>query len=357
MKFKNILSVAALATLPLFADAATIVVPVAGTGPGANNSQWQSELTLHSSAPRAMSLALTLRQGKNASAPVTVTLQARETISIADVVKSKFGVSSGTGAITIDVTDRDAAALAVTSRTFNVSAAGEFGQDIPAYKIDGATAAGDIVTLAAPSNAAAARFNFGIYAHTATSVRWELVRANGIVAAGKDVTYSAGEQAQYNGGVESLLGVTPMNNDTVYARVNRRDVLLYGSAINNASGDPTFVNAVRTREDIIIHLLGVDLDENGTVDIHDANHDGVLDSPIDIYTTLFDSYFRIVARGEFGETVTLEVVSSESRVEFLNEDTVQVMAGGLLKNTEGSIVVRAKAQGTTSQFTIPLRYR
>lgn len=358
MKLKHFLAAAAIAVLPIAASAATIVVPAAGTGPGANNSQWQSELTLHSSAPREISLTLTLHQGTGTSAPVNVKLQARETISIADVVKTRFGVSAGTGAIVIDVADRDAKSLAVTSRTFNASAAGEFGQDIPSYAISGTTEFGDILALAAPSTAASARFNFGLFAVTRATVKWELVRANGTVAATKSVEYGIGEHAQYNGAAESFFGAAAQDNDTVYGRVQSGNVIAYGSAINNASGDPSFVPAIRTREDILIQFLGIDTDENGTVDIADADHDGTLDAPLDVFTSMFPNYFRIVARGEFGEPVTFELVRATAVVDLLDTNgTVRVTAFGDLKNTTGTIVFRGTANGSTSVITIPVHYK
>ena len=129
MKFRNVIIAAAVAALPLAAQAATLIVPAAGTGPGANASQWQSELTVHTAAPRSTTLSVSFHQGTNVLGPVEVVLQARETLSIADIAHTKFGLASGTGALVIEVADRDAKSLAVTSRTFNVSPTGEFGQD------------------------------------------------------------------------------------------------------------------------------------------------------------------------------------------------------------------------------------
>lgn len=358
MKFQKILSAAALALLPVMAGAATVVVPAAGTGPGANGSHWQSELTLHSSAPRVVTVSLTLHQGKGAGTPVDVTLQPRETLSIADVLKTRFGVSSGTGAIVIGVADRDAKALAVTSRTFNVSPLGELGQDIPAYAVTADSRAGAILALTGPSRVADARFNAGLFSVTASTVKWELVRANGTIAATKELSYAAGEQVQYNAAVEALFAAAPQNNDTIYARIRSGNVVAYGSAINNASGDPSFVPSVLTRDDILIQLLGVDLDENGTIDVADADGDGTLDAPIDLVTSSFPNYFRLVARGEFGEPVTLEVLASQSGVDLLDANgTVRVTAYGDLKNTSGTITFRGTAAGTSAVLTIPVRYK
>ena len=189
-------------------------------------------------------------------------------------------------------------------------------------------------------------------------MRWDLIRADGTVAATKTLTYKPFEHAQYNLGVQSLLGAEPRDNDTVYAMVTSGKAIFYGSSINGATGDPTFVPSVRTRDAITINFLGLDIDENGTIDLADANHDGVLDAPLEVTTSMFPSIFRIVAQGEFGEAVTLEIVSAPAGgALFITADTIQMGASGDLKGTTGELLVRATAQGGTSVLTIPLRFR
>lgn len=356
MKLNKILTAAAIALLPIAASAATLVVPAAGTGPGANLSQWQSELTLHSAAPRPLTVSISFHQGQTVLGPVNVTLAARETISIADIAKTKFGLNAGTGALVIEVADRSLRHLAVTSRTFNTSPDGEFGQDIPAVNVTDAATATEIAALNGPSSVATTRFNFGLYAVSATTLNWELVRANGTVAASTQATYAAGEHAQYNSGIASLFNAEAKDNDTVSARISGGSAIFYGSVIN-ATGDPTFVPGVPTRDDILINF-GVDDDENGTVDFTDADGDGVLDHTIELFTGAFPNFFRIVAEGEFGEAVTLEVVSSPSEAKIIDANgTLQTAPFDGLKGQTGEIVVRATVDGTTSLLTIPVRYR
>ena len=358
MKLRNLISAAAIALLPMAASAATLVVPAAGTGPGASGSHWQSELTLHNAAPRAATLAITFHQGKTVLGPVEITLQARQTTSVADIVKTKFGVEAGTGALEINVDDRNARSLAVTSRTFNTSSTGEFGQDIPAIDVLDAARAGDIATLPGPSAVELNRFNFGIYAVDSTEVTWEVVRADGSVATSKAVTYAAGEHVQYGFGVTSLLGATPANNDTVYARVTEGKAIFYGSIING-TGDPTFVPGVRTRDDVVITFAGVDLDENGTVDVADADHDGVLDAPLSVLTSMFPEYFRLVAYGEFGETLTYEIVKSPATKSDLLDDngTLRLIAAGDLKNTSGELQIKISTGNASTIVTIPVNFK
>jgi hypothetical protein len=356
MKFRNLITAAAIAALPFAAQAATLVIPAAGTGPGSNDSHWQTDVTLHSTAPRPVALTLTLQSGSRPS--FQLTLEPRATVTLTDIVKTKFNVDAGTSAITIQADDRDAKSLGVTSRTINRSPNGVFGQDVPAINVDLANVAGDIAALPVGFSPISVRFNFGIYAVAPAVVKWELVRANGTVAASKEVTYAAAQHVQYNNGISSLLGATQENNDTVHAHVVSGRAFFYGSVINE-TGDPGYVPGLRTREDIRINFAGVDLDEDGTVDVADTDNDGVLDAPIDIYTSFFPNFFRIVATGEFGETVTYEIVEAETLdTHFLDGNgSLRVFASGNVKGTTGQILVRATTGGSSQVLVIPVRYR
>jgi hypothetical protein len=357
MKFRNLIAAAAVAVVPFTTQAATLIVPAAGTGPGANSSHWQSELTLHNASPRAATLAISFHRGDTVLGPVQVVLPARQTVSTSDIVHTQFGLDSATGAIVIGVDDREAKSLAVTSRTFNTSAEGEFGQDIPAVDAAAALNAGDIAALSGPSSIATNRFNFGLYVTEAASIDWQLVRANGTVAATKNVAYAAGTHAQYNSGIETLLGAAPQNNDTVHANVRSGRAIFYGSVING-TGDPTFIPGIRTREDILIQLTGVDLDENGSVDLRDNNDDGILDAPVQIIRSLFPNYFRVLAKGEFGEAVTFEVVSGPGDIRLLDDrGTLIVIAGADVTGSTGQIVLKATTGTSTQLITIPVVFR
>lgn len=355
-KLRNILTVAAMALLPVAAGAATLIVPGAGTGPGANNSQWQSSLTLHSAAPRPVAVSVVFHTGKNIVGPLELTLAARETVTIADIVKNKFGLAAGTGALVITVDDRNLRHLAVNSRTSNVAPTGEFGQDVPAVKPSEAASAGEIAAITGPSSVATSRFNFGLYAVTATTLKWELVRADGTIAGTADASFAAGEHVQHNNGVASIFGLEAKDNDTVHARVIGGSAIFFGSVIN-ATGDPTFVEGVRTRDDILI-VFGVDDDENGTIDFTDADGDGRLDHEIELFTGAFPNYFRIVATGEFGEAVTLALVSATSDAQLIDGNgTLRTTPFDGLKGQTGEIVIQATVRGSSSLLTIPVRYR
>src|SRR5438132_755340 len=254
MKFRQLITAASIAILPLAASAATFIVPAAGTGPGANDSRWQSELTLHNTS----------------ATPTTI----------------------------------------------------------------------------------------GIYAVTAATVRWDLVHADGTPAASVEQSYKAGTQLQYGQGIKTLLGLEEQDDDAIHAVVSSGKVIAYGSAINNQSGDPTFVPGIRARVDIRLNFVGVDLNEDGIVDVFDANHDGVLDQPIDVFTTSgFPHYFRIVVTGPNGEPATLELVDTIRDAQFIDVQTLQYASPSTLKGSTGTLKVRATAAGVSEVITIPVNYR
>ncbi|MCU1348449.1 MAG: hypothetical protein JWO56_1479 [Acidobacteria bacterium] len=358
MKIRNVLAATTMALLPLTMNAASLIVPAAGSGNGVNGSHWQSELTFHNVSSRTITAQLIYHDETHTTAASAVPLAGRTTVSVEDVVRTRFGIESGTGAIEIVIADAEAASIAVSSRTTNVSDRGEFGQDIPAVSLNDAAKSGDLTVLAAPSSKDNYRFNFGLYAATAATVHWELLRADGTIAATKDVTYAAGTQKQYNGGVVTLLGADARDNDTVHATLLSGSAVFYGSAINNVSGDPAFVPGIRTLEDVHISFAGIDLDENGTVDVADANHDGVLDAPIDLYTSTFPNYFRVVATGENGQAVTYELVNPPAEALLIDSvGTISFAPGANVAGTTGDLLVRATAGSNTAILRIPVRYR
>jgi hypothetical protein len=354
MRFKNVMSFMAAALLPLAASAATFIVPAAGTGPGANSSHWQSELTLHNTSESALTATLRFHDASGAQQSSDVTINARSTVTIADIVNTRFSRESATGAIEITVPDALANRIAITSRTFSASASGQFGQDIPAVNANDAAGAGDVVVLQAPSSASDARFNFGLYAVTDAKVRWDLLRADGTsVTPIAEQTYAAGTQLQFNQGITNLLGQTEQDNDAVHAVVSSGKLIAYGSAVQNSSGDPSFVPGIRVHADIKINFLGVDLDEDGEIDIPDADHDGVLDRPIDISTLAYPNYFRVIVEGP----ATLEIVEAPSAASVIDNQTIEWSATGDMRGKTGVLKIRATVNGVSEILTIPANFR
>src|SRR6476659_10085564 len=99
MNIRRIAAFVGVVLLPLAAVAATLIVPASGTGPGANGSQWQTQLMLHNTSSLPIGMSLVFHDGTGAAESAAIDLAARSTICLDDVVKSKFNRASATGAI------------------------------------------------------------------------------------------------------------------------------------------------------------------------------------------------------------------------------------------------------------------
>ncbi len=356
MNVKRILITIMATILPLAAGATTLVIPASGTGPGSNGSHWQTELTLHNTSASAITATLTFHDTSGAGETATVDVAPRATVSIADVVATRFGRTSATGAIEVTFDSAFAQKLTVGSRTFNKSASGEFGQDIPAVDAASVPDAGSIVVLSGPSSATDAHFNFGVYAASAATVQWELLRADGTIAASKEVSYAAGSQIQYVIGIETLFASAAQDNDTVHAIVTNGRALAYGSVINNASGDPTYVPGVLARADLRINFAGVDFGDNGRISVPDADHDGVLDHSIDVQTGTWPIAFRVVVRST--TPATFELLNAPSELRFFDaRGGLTWSPNALSAGTTLNLKIRVTADGSTEIITIPVNIR
>jgi hypothetical protein len=356
MNLKHLITASLVAlALPLSASAGSLIIPAAGTGPGANGSHWKSEVIIANLSLSPVDLTLVFHDSTGVAGTSALTLAARATVSDEDIVASRFNRTSATGAIEIQAPDTSK--LVISSRTYNESATGRFGQDIPAIDASTLAPASNSILLG-PSSVAAQRFNFGIYAVTDATVEWTLVRADGSTAVTLELPYTAGQQIQYNNGVQAVFNAASKDLDSVQALFKSGNGVVYGSAIENESGDPSFVRGIIAQPDTLIRFLGVDRNESGVVDYPDANHDGVVDQPIDLSTSLFPNFFRLVATTPSGEKVQFELIGATTDVTLVDDlGTVEWAPGANLRGTNGVLKVRATAGGDTTILTIPVNFK
>lgn len=333
-----------------------LVIPAAGSGPGANNSQWQSDLTIHNVSTIPADIVLEYHDSEGMVATHSLSILSRQTVSLEDIVQSVFQ-KSGTGAIVITGNEFALRKLSVSSRTFNRSELGEFGQDIPAWSTPSAAAEGDTAVINGPLSPSSSRYNFGIYAIDATEVDWMLIREDGSSAATVSATYEAGAHVQYNRGIETFLGSDNLPNDVVYARIRAGRAFVYGSIVEDSSNDPSFVPFVATRENFAAQLLGVDLNEDGVIDIADENGDGVLDGEIRLSTIGFPNFFRVVVIDPEGSEVSIELIDASPDVRLFPDGTVQWSPSMMLRGTIGALKLRATDGFAATDFLIPVVFR
>lgn len=355
MSIKHFLAAALLSTTA-YASQPDFVVPAVASTEGAGGSRWTSELTLHNAGTTPLDVVLTYRTSSLMSEK-SVTVGPRTTISYGDVVKENFGLGSTLGALEIDVVSGEVRKLAVSSRTVNTTAGGELGQDVPALRLSDAMSGGDTAVIAGPRRALGYRFNAGLYTVDALKVTWSLLRANGSVAAAKSETYAAGTHLQLNGIVQNFFGVTAEAADVVHAKLESGRAFFYGSIVAEATGDPTFVHAARTRENLLVTVNGIDLDENGTIDVADADGDYRIDQPITVITARFPNYFQLVATDPEGDALTYELVNAPSDVKLLDDGIIQWVAGSEMAGKTTTLTVRISDGTDSVDVIIPITFQ
>ena len=245
------------------ASATALVIPSVGHLPGFS-SQWQSDIRIANITALSKKVQLTFSSGSATSLAVkqtTVSIDPGSTIAFDDIVRNWFGIGamndSSNGVLTVqplDATGKPDLSVnkvaAVSSRTFNASAAGTLGQFIPAVPLASfiSKAPGAVSILALQQIAQTDTFhtNLGLVEATgkSASVLVSVFNGAGNKVLDLPVSLAAGEQRQLNGFLATN-GITLTNGHIeVAATGGDGKVTAYASVIDNRTTDPLLVSGV-----------------------------------------------------------------------------------------------------------------
>ncbi|MGA8807326.1 MAG: DUF11 domain-containing protein, partial [Thermoanaerobaculia bacterium] len=245
------------------ASATALVIPSVGHLPGFS-SQWQSDVRIANILSLSKKVQLTFSSGSATSLAVkqtTVSIDPGSTIAFDDIVRNWFGIGAmndaSNGVLTVQPLDATGKpdlsvtkAAAVSSRTFNVSAAGTLGQFIPAVPLANfiSKAPGAVAILALQQIAQTDTFhtNLGLVEATGkpASVLVSVFNGAGNKVLELPVSLAAGEQRQLNGFLATN-GITLTNGHIeVAATGGDGKVTAYASVIDNRTSDPLLVSGV-----------------------------------------------------------------------------------------------------------------
>jgi VWFA-related protein len=224
------------------------LIPALAHAPGANGTQWRSDLTIVNESQASAAVTVTFLD-VNGGQPVSTVLgiEAGATISWTDVMAALFGASdsvSRKGAIRIDST----AQLAAFSRTYNLTGFGSFGQSYPALTANDAITPGQLGVLPQLKKNALFRTNVGFaeLSGQACLVRARLFGASGAQVGQDDLITVPGGGWWQQDDIFGAVGAG--NQDIAYATVEPLTtggkVWAYASVIDNATGDPTMIALV-----------------------------------------------------------------------------------------------------------------
>jgi hypothetical protein len=214
---------------------------------GAASSLWRSDVRLFHPGQGGdddgnASVTLTYYPGGVSNpAPVTrtVTIGANQLLALDDILLTTFGIDNGSGALRIESTQK----LLATSRTYNLSGGGTFGQDIPAVAYANGIPASSTALLSGLTDAGY-RTNAGFFNLSATPLDLTLTleRPDGSVQATKPFHLDANAMAQFN--LFAYMGAAATSAASLaISGAGSGSYWAYASVIDNTSGDAVFIPA------------------------------------------------------------------------------------------------------------------
>jgi PKD repeat protein len=219
-----------------------LIIPAAAKTAGSGTTFWRSDVTLFNSAAAQVSVTLKFLVAGADNRAVTgrqILLPSGHTVTINDVV-SWLGGGASTGAV--EMTWTGDTAPVVSSRTYTTRSGdtGTFGQSIAASPLSGFSRLQYVTGLRSDP---AFRTNIGFVNREAAAATAAVVllRADGTIAATTTVTLQPKSQLQF--ALSQLF--TTVDASTLGSFTIRMespvDMLVYGSVVDNRSGDPIFV--------------------------------------------------------------------------------------------------------------------
>jgi PKD repeat protein len=218
-------------------------VPAGAHAAGDKGSQWVTDLALENAGTAAASVTLELlERDRDNSAPAgrTVTVAVAQQLPLADVFLAKFGRDNVAAALRI-CSDQP---LRVMSRTYNLASTGTFGQGIPGDSVDEAIEPADVGNLMFLSEGTKFRTNVGFVntEPTPVTVEVKLFDSSGSLLGTKSYPLRAYEYVQRSKIFTEVTG-NEVSYGSVVIRPTGGAIFGYASLVDNATGDPTFMNA------------------------------------------------------------------------------------------------------------------
>jgi len=125
-----VLVVSLLSAAPLFAlrtDGSPVIIPVIGRFPGAGGTQWRTDVFLSNPYEPGQTVTLKFYPGGGSVLTTNVTLAKYSTMTLTDIVLTKFGLSNAGGVLEVFATRIQARATIYNAG----NPAGQFGQGLP----------------------------------------------------------------------------------------------------------------------------------------------------------------------------------------------------------------------------------
>jgi CubicO group peptidase (beta-lactamase class C family) len=231
-------------TIPMKTGAGATVTTVAAAarGEGAAGSLWRTDLGLLNTGGAPTDVRVVLQRSDEPELELDLSLAAGEHRLFEDVLGALGGEGSGTLEIV------SSSAILVSSRTYNQSATGTFGQYLDGVGSSSTMSAGSSVWLPQLQQNAGFRTNIGLHntGGSQARVRVHLRDGDGALLESVQRSIDGGARVQLQEPFERIAGRTDIDAGYAVVEILAGDGLVaYASVIDNRTNDPTTVPMVR----------------------------------------------------------------------------------------------------------------
>lgn len=223
-------------------DGSGYIIPASALAYGAYGSRWVTDLKINNSSNSSSTFRIFYlpTQSNNATALSTdFILQASQTLSIPNILKILFGLSEGVGCIL--VLPLNDSSLLITSRTYNLTTNGTYGQFIKGYPLSSFIGTGGKGYLLGLQKDQRMRTNVGFNSLSeGAKLKISLYKGDGTHLASSEKTLLPNSHLQIND-IFADLNVQGNSNSYAVVEVISGKIFSYASVVNNQSSDPIFI--------------------------------------------------------------------------------------------------------------------
>ncbi|MBW3563191.1 MAG: M36 family metallopeptidase [Acidobacteria bacterium] len=315
------------------------LIPAAGHSPGANSTHWITDLTLRNltNSPQHIFLILT-PAGTNGDESAMITrlfIEPAQTLTLRDVAKTIFGFE---GACSLDIRGPQNV-LTATSRTYNDSPLGTFGQSIPTYRAPTLGSADPVLFIPGLRETLEFRSNVGFTETSGQPVTMtlEVVGADGDLLGTMSLSFRPWEHRQVS--TRGLANEYEAGMARLRYESGEGSLAAYASIIDNRTGDPIYLPAARAEATdskiipVVAHLDGA----GGSKWRSDLYLSNPLDEPLELSIR-----YRGVSGAVSGRVEGTLGPYSSAFVMDVVESWFGASGGGHLEITPGSAIVSSR---------------
>jgi hypothetical protein len=216
-------------------------------GASAKNTKFSSDVVLvnPTDQPMVVTLSLVTAAGKakgKASAVRTKTLQAGQTLRVADVLNSEFRLKAGAGVLVVDSAGVGGVYPVVVGDTYNTAGTSRFGQLVPSVDDRDVATAGRTQVLIGlqEDNLYKSTMWFHNPAGTPASAELTFRKLDGTVLSRLVVNVGAGKALQVPARTNKGLPKSYSGAFTVEVKVNAGQLYSGAQVLNKGTNDPSF---------------------------------------------------------------------------------------------------------------------